>query len=83
MFKNKTKISTDFCTFLLNFIIDYRHCNCFFVIKEKWCDSLIIKFSFCVCVGEGDTGDHWIVVCDGEYWEREETIMMKHVDTDM
>uniref|UniRef100_A0A1B6C569 MIR domain-containing protein n=1 Tax=Clastoptera arizonana TaxID=38151 RepID=A0A1B6C569_9HEMI len=33
--------------------------------------------------GEGDSGDHWTVVCDGESWERDEAIMLKHVDTDM
>ncbi|BES89829.1 Stromal cell-derived factor [Nesidiocoris tenuis] len=33
--------------------------------------------------GEGDSGDHWMVVCEGEYWERDEEVMLKHVDTDM
>jgi dolichyl-phosphate-mannose--protein O-mannosyl transferase len=33
--------------------------------------------------GEGDTGDHWIVVCRGDYWMRDEPVMLKHVDTDM
>jgi hypothetical protein len=33
-------------------------------------------------VGEGDTGDHWMVICDGDYWERDEGIMLKHVDTE-
>ncbi|XP_014213484.1 stromal cell-derived factor 2 [Copidosoma floridanum] len=32
--------------------------------------------------GEGDTGDHWLVVCPGEYWERDEPVMFKHMDTD-
>ncbi|XP_063224111.1 stromal cell-derived factor 2 [Bacillus rossius redtenbacheri] len=32
--------------------------------------------------GEGDTGDHWMVVCSGEYWDREQPVMLKHVDTD-
>ncbi|XP_011505272.1 PREDICTED: stromal cell-derived factor 2 [Ceratosolen solmsi marchali] len=31
--------------------------------------------------GEGDTGDHWTVVCPGTHWERDETIMFKHIDT--
>ncbi|KAK5646827.1 hypothetical protein RI129_005291 [Pyrocoelia pectoralis] len=31
--------------------------------------------------GEGDTGDHWVVVCSGEHWARDESIMLKHVDT--
>jgi len=34
-------------------------------------------------VGEGDTGDHWMVICDGDYWERDEGIMLKHVDTEV
>jgi len=33
--------------------------------------------------GEGDTGDHWTVVCQGEYWERNESIMLRHVDTEV
>jgi len=33
--------------------------------------------------GEGDTGDHWMVICDGDYWERDEGIMLKHVDTEV
>lgn len=32
--------------------------------------------------GEGDTGDHWQVICSGENWLRDETIMLKHDDTD-
>jgi hypothetical protein len=34
-------------------------------------------------LGEGDTGDHWMVICDGDYWERDEGIMLKHVDTEV
>lgn len=33
-------------------------------------------------LGTGDTGDNWIVVCSGDFWEREETIRLKHVDTE-
>lgn len=33
--------------------------------------------------GVGDTGDHWVVVCDGDYWERDEEVMLRHVDTNM
>jgi len=33
--------------------------------------------------GEGDTGDFWTVVCDGDYWSREDSIQFKHVDTEM
>ena len=32
--------------------------------------------------GDGDTGDHWMVVCPGDYWERDEPIMLKHIDTE-
>ncbi|XP_044752834.1 stromal cell-derived factor 2 isoform X2 [Coccinella septempunctata] len=32
--------------------------------------------------GEGDTGDHWQVICSGENWLRDETVMLKHNDTD-
>ena len=31
--------------------------------------------------GEGDTGDIWPVVCDGDFWSRDEAVMFKHVDT--
>ncbi|XP_076034883.1 stromal cell-derived factor 2 [Oratosquilla oratoria] len=33
--------------------------------------------------GEGDSGDNWVVICDGDYWERDEAIMLRHVDTDV
>ncbi|KAG8225199.1 hypothetical protein J437_LFUL009491 [Ladona fulva] len=33
--------------------------------------------------GVGDTGDHWVVVCDGDNWERDEEVMLRHVDTNM
>ncbi|XP_075215554.1 stromal cell-derived factor 2 [Lycorma delicatula] len=33
--------------------------------------------------GEGDSGDHWIVVCDNDFWERDEEIMLKHDDTNV
>ncbi|XP_022905943.1 stromal cell-derived factor 2 [Onthophagus taurus] len=31
--------------------------------------------------GEGDTGDHWMVVCPGDSWTRDDNIMLKHIDT--
>lgn len=31
--------------------------------------------------GVGDSGDHWRVICDGSYWEREDSITFKHLDT--
>jgi len=32
--------------------------------------------------GEGDTGDHWTVICSGDSWQRDSAVMLKHVDTD-
>ncbi|XP_045472742.1 stromal cell-derived factor 2 isoform X2 [Harmonia axyridis] len=31
--------------------------------------------------GEGDTGDHWKVICSGENWLRDDPVMLKHDDT--
>lgn len=31
--------------------------------------------------GSGDTGDNWLVVCDGEYWSRDDSVNFQHVDT--
>uniref|UniRef100_A0A8D9BMH6 Stromal cell-derived factor 2 n=1 Tax=Cacopsylla melanoneura TaxID=428564 RepID=A0A8D9BMH6_9HEMI len=31
--------------------------------------------------GEGDTGDHWKVMCDTEFWDRKEAVQLYHVDT--
>nr|CAG4649705.1 EOG090X0E0P [Scapholeberis mucronata]SVE93894.1 EOG090X0E0P [Scapholeberis mucronata] len=31
--------------------------------------------------GVGDTGDYWKVVCDGDFWERDDSVSFKHVDT--
>ncbi|XP_050295337.1 stromal cell-derived factor 2 [Anthonomus grandis grandis] len=33
--------------------------------------------------GEGDSGDHWTVVCSGDSWHRDESVMLRHVDTQM
>ncbi|CAB3369674.1 Hypothetical predicted protein [Cloeon dipterum] len=33
--------------------------------------------------GEGDTGDHWTVVCKGDSWLRDDSVLLKHIDTDM
>ncbi|XP_018397224.1 PREDICTED: stromal cell-derived factor 2-like isoform X1 [Cyphomyrmex costatus] len=32
--------------------------------------------------GEGDTGDNWMLICYNDFWERDDTIMLKHIDTD-
>merc|ERR1712215_47424 len=33
--------------------------------------------------GEGDTGDDWMIMCDGDSWDRHEQVMLRHVDTDV
>ncbi|XP_032689369.1 stromal cell-derived factor 2-like isoform X1 [Odontomachus brunneus] len=32
--------------------------------------------------GEGDTGDNWVVICSNDFWGRDDTIVLKHIDTD-
>jgi len=32
--------------------------------------------------GEGDTGDNWMLMCQNEFWERDDAIMLKHMDTE-
>jgi dolichyl-phosphate-mannose--protein O-mannosyl transferase len=31
--------------------------------------------------GEGDTGDHWEVICNDSIWRRDTKVQLKHVDT--
>ncbi|XP_050433413.1 stromal cell-derived factor 2 [Adelges cooleyi] len=31
--------------------------------------------------GEGDSGDHWFVDCGGDFWERDDDVQLRHVDT--
>ncbi|KAF7991344.1 hypothetical protein HCN44_002906 [Aphidius gifuensis] len=35
--------------------------------------------------GQGDSGDHWKVICqnDNEYWERQDTVELYHIDTNV
>ncbi|XP_046462029.1 stromal cell-derived factor 2-like protein 1 isoform X2 [Daphnia pulex] len=33
--------------------------------------------------GVGDTGDFWKVVCDGDFWERDDSVVFRHVDTNV
>ncbi|XP_003747610.1 stromal cell-derived factor 2 [Galendromus occidentalis] len=33
--------------------------------------------------GDGDSGDHWSVICSNVYWERDNSVRLKHVDTEM
>lgn len=32
-------------------------------------------------LGVGDAGDHWRVICDGDFWERDDSVSFKHLDT--
>lgn len=31
--------------------------------------------------GEGDTGDHWEVICNGDSWHRDSKVQFRHIDT--
>lgn len=31
--------------------------------------------------GEGDSGDHWTVVCNNDFWRRDTPVKFRHVDT--
>ncbi|CAG9769161.1 unnamed protein product [Ceutorhynchus assimilis] len=33
--------------------------------------------------GEGDSGDNWTVICSGDAWLRDDSVMFKHADTQM
>ncbi|KAJ0068247.1 hypothetical protein NL108_018205 [Boleophthalmus pectinirostris] len=33
--------------------------------------------------GEGDDLDVWAVQCDGEHWERDDSVRLRHVGTDV
>lgn len=48
-----------------------------FVLIEKIHDKILL------ILGEGDTGDHWLVVCDDEFWYRSKSVKLQHVDTKM
>lgn len=47
--------------------------------KILWLQFLFWLFIW--SLGVGDTGDHWRVVCDGDFWERDDSVMFKHLDT--
>lgn len=32
--------------------------------------------------GEGDEGDHWVVVCSGNFWDRQQKVRIKNVVTE-
>ena len=38
-------------------------------------------FVLLVVAGVGDSGDHWRVMCDGDFWDRDDEVVFKHVDT--
>lgn len=31
--------------------------------------------------GEGDSGDHWELICNGESWHRDDKVQLRHTDT--
>lgn len=31
--------------------------------------------------GKGDTGDVWTIICEGDFWNRDSPVQIKHVDT--
>ncbi|XP_014474558.1 PREDICTED: stromal cell-derived factor 2 [Dinoponera quadriceps] len=31
--------------------------------------------------GEGDTGDNWLLICSTDFWERDDAVVLKHIDT--
>nr|CAG4650504.1 EOG090X0E0P [Sida crystallina] len=31
--------------------------------------------------GVGDSGDHWQVICDSDFWDRDDEVALRHVDT--
>ncbi|EFN88606.1 Stromal cell-derived factor 2 [Harpegnathos saltator] len=33
--------------------------------------------------GEGDSGDNWMVICSNNFWERDDAIMLKHIETNI
>uniref|UniRef100_A0A182T8L8 MIR domain-containing protein n=1 Tax=Anopheles maculatus TaxID=74869 RepID=A0A182T8L8_9DIPT len=33
--------------------------------------------------GEGDSGDHWLLICSGDSWVRSNAVRFQHIDTDM
>ena len=33
--------------------------------------------------GRGDSGDVWVVMCEGDYWTRDDNMRLKHSDTGM
>ena len=56
-----------------------------FCIWWKWYPFIFTIFllvlTFLFFIGVGDTGDYWKVVCDGDFWERDDSVTFKHVDT--
>lgn len=33
------------------------------------------------CLGEGDSGDNWEILCDGRYWMHDDPVQLWHADT--
>ena len=42
---------------------------------------IYFKIHYGELLGVGDSGDHWRVVCDGDFWERDDSVTFKHLDT--
>ena len=36
---------------------------------------------FLFFTGVGDSGDHWKLTCDGDFWDRDDEVAFKHGDT--
>lgn len=51
---------------------------------NSWCKSSQVTLSASNSnTGVGDTGDFWKVVCDGDFWERDDSVVFRHVDTNV
>ena len=42
---------------------------------------LMIKLIVVYLAGDGDSGDHWTIICDGNIWEQDDEVMLRHIDT--
>lgn len=44
---------------------------------------LTFPWNFFSCLGIGDTGDHWKVICSDDVWLRSNPVKLYHIDTDV
>lgn len=54
--------------------------------KAKYCTfahsvSISTQVLLLNCVGEGDSGDNWEILCDGRYWMLDDSVQLWHADT--